>query len=265
MAANEGWRPSERLRINKHHGWRASKPSRMAGRISGCDSERVRKLANLGCRASQRVWKAKRISGRDSQWVWKAANRRFRASFRPLTSNHRSGHRSPSSRKEADSGGRPADRWRFSTGPKASLSQAEHRTDDERFRPFGRRRGGGVRRGTDGPENENRCQLSGAFPLVSFVGCVESSEHTTLRSRRWCVPKTPHTLRDSNPKRRLERISGSRRHTHAVAPSSKATALRPRCPSTAKIVEMEQKIGRTWPVTSGDLQAAVKALTPPTV
>jgi len=211
------------------------------------------------------VWKAKRISGRDSNRVWKAANRRFRASFRPLTSNHLGGHRSQVIRKEAASGGQPADRWRFSTGPKASPSQAVHRTDDERSRPFGRRRGGGVRRGTDGPENENRCQLSGAFPLVSFVGCVESSEHTIVGIAKWCVPKTPHTLRDSNPKRRLERISGGRRHTLAAAPSSKATALRPRCPRTAKIVEMEQKLGRTRPVASGDLQAAVKALTPPTV
>ena len=133
MAANEGWWPSERLRINKHHGWRASKPSRTSGRISGRDSERVRKLANLGCRASQMVWKAKRISGRDSQRVLKVANRRFRASFRPLTSNHWGGHRSPVIRKEAASGGQPADRWRFSTARKTSLSQAGHRTDDERF------------------------------------------------------------------------------------------------------------------------------------
>ena len=88
MAANEGWRPSERLPIYKHHGWRASKQPRMAGRISGCDSESVRKLANFGWRASQRVWKAKRISGRYSKRVWKAANRRFCVSFRRLTSDN---------------------------------------------------------------------------------------------------------------------------------------------------------------------------------
>ena len=31
----------------------------------------------------------------------------------------------------------------------------------------------------------------------SFVGCVESSEHTIVGIAKWCVPKTPHTLRDS--------------------------------------------------------------------
>lgn len=46
MLANEGWLPSERIQINKHHGWRASKHSRMAGRISGSDSEMVLKAAN---------------------------------------------------------------------------------------------------------------------------------------------------------------------------------------------------------------------------
>ena len=110
MAANEGCRPSERLRINKHHGWRASKPSRMTGRISGRESVRV----------------------------WKAANRRFCASFRPLTSNHRGGHRSPVSRKEADSRGRPAHRRRIPTDPKTCLPQTGHQTDDVRFRPSGR-------------------------------------------------------------------------------------------------------------------------------
>ena len=60
MAANEGWRHSERLWINKHHGWRASKPSRTAARISGRDSERV----------------------------WKAANRRFCAHLRRLTAGN---------------------------------------------------------------------------------------------------------------------------------------------------------------------------------
>ena len=88
MAANESWRPSQRLRGNKHHGWIAPKPSRMAGRISGRESEWVRKLANLGWRASQRVWNAKRISSRNSQRVWKAANRRFCVSFRRLTSDN---------------------------------------------------------------------------------------------------------------------------------------------------------------------------------
>ena len=138
MAANEGWRPSERLPINKHHGWRASKQPRMAGRISGCDSESVRKLANFGWRASQRVWKAKRISGRYSKRVWKAANRRFCASFLRLTSNHPGAHRSPVSRKEADSRGRPAHRIRIPTYPTAGLPHAGHQTDDVRFRPSGR-------------------------------------------------------------------------------------------------------------------------------
>lgn len=110
MLANEGWLPSERIQINKHHGWRASKHSRMAGRISGSDSERV----------------------------LKAANRRFCAFFRPLTSNHRGGHRSPVIRKEADSRGRPSHRIRIPTDPKACLPHAGHQSDDVRFRLSGR-------------------------------------------------------------------------------------------------------------------------------
>ena len=31
---------------------------------------------------------------------------------------------------------------------------------------------------------------------VTGVGCVESAERTKIVTRVWCVPKTPHTLRD---------------------------------------------------------------------